>query len=330
MLLRIDTRILPARILPGVFNRTFKAADPISNWHVSTFFTHLNQIEDLLELFDRRTGDPCRMRWTQFINKYSRNFLNVLLEKLQRSNSKVLGAQKPQGSEKNPISSELARFILESHLSPALAEYLDSELTNTTILPKIADDCKLCLSQIIDELLERGLPILEKVLALLSQLRGPLTASPDSAAMLGFELKQIQALINITNAMHGACEKIINSLVEAKNNVHNLLVFFNSTVLKIHRQREEIDQLNRAQNSEEAPVTISNQQNLLAKFEPDLPSLTNMLDKGDEFLLLRHIAHFFDVVPLPREANLAAACELEEDLLSSMKRMVQPAVAAKQ
>jgi hypothetical protein len=47
-------------------------------------------------------------------------------------------------------------------------QYLDSELTNTTILPKVSDDCKLSLNQIIDEIMERGMPILEKVLTLLS------------------------------------------------------------------------------------------------------------------------------------------------------------------
>jgi hypothetical protein len=72
-----------------------------------------------------------------------------------------------------------------------LADYIDSELTNTTILPKISDDCKLCLSQIIDEMLERCLPILANLLVVLSQMRGPLLASPDTAALLGFELKSV-------------------------------------------------------------------------------------------------------------------------------------------
>jgi hypothetical protein len=69
--------------------------------------------------------------------------------------------------------------------------YLDSELTNTSILTKVSDDCKLCLSQIIDEILERGMPILEKVLTLLSQIRGVLTVAGDSIQILGFNVKTI-------------------------------------------------------------------------------------------------------------------------------------------
>ena len=44
-------------------------------------------------------------------------------------------------------------------------------------------------------------------------------ASPDSAALLGFELKSVQEVINLVSAKHSACEKIINCLVEAKNDV---------------------------------------------------------------------------------------------------------------
>lgn len=187
MVLRVDTRVLPSRVLPGSFNRQFTGPQPIPNWHLSTFFTSLNHIEDLLELFDRRTQDPCRIKWTQFINKYCRNFLHVLKEKLQ---TKSVLLEAPTSKE-NPISFELSRFILESHMARPLADYIDSELTNTTILPKISDDCKLCLSQIIDEMLERCLPILANLLVVLSQMRGPLLASPDTAALLGFELKSV-------------------------------------------------------------------------------------------------------------------------------------------
>ena len=58
-------------------------------------------------------------------------------------------------------------------------------------MPKLADDCRHSLSQIIDELIERGMPILEKALALLSQLRGPINANPEAAGLLGFELRHV-------------------------------------------------------------------------------------------------------------------------------------------
>jgi len=35
------------------------------------------------------------------------------------------------------------------------------------------------------------MPILEKVLALLSQLRGPINANPEAAGLLGFELRHV-------------------------------------------------------------------------------------------------------------------------------------------
>jgi hypothetical protein len=37
-------------------------------------------------------------------------------------------------------------------------------------------------------MVERGLPILEKVLALLSQLRGTINSQPEAAGLLGFKV----------------------------------------------------------------------------------------------------------------------------------------------
>jgi len=74
------------------------------------------------------------------------------------------------------------------------------------------------------------------------------------------------------------------------------LVFFNSTILKIHKQREEYD-ANRNVNSNGEPpaaVVISNQSNCLSKLQPDMPRLLAFLDKGDDNLMLKPLAHFFD------------------------------------
>ena len=51
-----------------------------------------------------------------------------------------------------------------------------------------------------------------------------------------------------------------------------------------------------------------------------------MLDRGDEFLTLRHIAHFFDISPMPQGTVLPIynSQEQEEDLLTPLRRMTQP------
>jgi len=90
MLLSVDTRILPSRILPGVFNKTFKPPAPVKDFSLSCFFTRLHEVKDLLELFDRRINDPLHIKWKLFVNKLRNNMLNVLGEKLQKRNQQPL------------------------------------------------------------------------------------------------------------------------------------------------------------------------------------------------------------------------------------------------
>ena len=57
-----------------------------------------------------------------------------------------------------------------------------------------------------------------------------------------------------------------------------------------------------------------------------MPRLMQMLDRGDEFLTLRHIAHFFDISPMPPGTVLPiyASQEQEDDLLTPLRRMTLP------
>ena len=65
-----------------MFNKTFKATSPVRDFTLSSFFTRLHEVKDLLELFDRRVNDPLHMKWKGFVNKLRNNMLNVLGEKL--------------------------------------------------------------------------------------------------------------------------------------------------------------------------------------------------------------------------------------------------------
>jgi hypothetical protein len=90
VVLSVDTRILPARILPNVFNKAFKAPNPVKDFSLSSFFTRLHEIKDLMELFDKRINDPLHIKWKIFVNRLRNNMLNVLGEKLQKRNLQPL------------------------------------------------------------------------------------------------------------------------------------------------------------------------------------------------------------------------------------------------
>jgi hypothetical protein len=81
---KIDTRVLPSRIVSGVFNKQFLAPAPMQDYSMGSVFTTLHQVEDLIELYERRMQDPCRIKWMTFNNKLSRNMIMVLAEKLAK------------------------------------------------------------------------------------------------------------------------------------------------------------------------------------------------------------------------------------------------------
>lgn len=73
-----------------------------------------------------------------------------------------------------------------------------------------------------------------------------------------------------------------------------MLVFLNSSVLKIHYQLYEQDrQRDPAANQDPNPPQITNMRSALAKIEVKLPELQKTLERGDRALLLLPISEAF-------------------------------------
>ena len=96
---------------------------------------------------------------------------------------------------------------------------------------------------------ERIEPAAKKALAILSELRANFKAivcihGEDSPYTLGFKLQHLNQLIEFTSKKLYLCDAMVVHLSNTKKEIKNMLVYFNSQVLKIHFQKHEMKKEN--------------------------------------------------------------------------------------
>jgi len=149
---------------------------------LSPFFTSLPKMQNLLEFIDRQL-EKTKRDWMKFHNGLKMKFESIQ-QKLKRD-----------------LAEELAEMAIRGNLSPEIANWIKDELTNTTILTKLAENCSEQLKVIQEQIVERLSPATQSLFYLATQLRALLYSkqmmgsSSKSITTLGFSFDDLQDLI---------------------------------------------------------------------------------------------------------------------------------------
>jgi len=73
---------------------------------------------------------------------------------------------------KNPICEELIDFIIKGKLTPVTLKFFTEELYGLKTLQRLDENSQLVLQNILEEINDKIMPIVERTLLLLSELRG--------------------------------------------------------------------------------------------------------------------------------------------------------------
>jgi len=88
------------------------------------------------------------------------------------------------------------------------------------------------------------LPALKQTLAIVLGLRAKLKAivsihGDSTPFALGFKLEHLNQVVDYLEQHTLLCETVVSKLLQAKREIQQMLVYFNSTVIKIHYQLYE-------------------------------------------------------------------------------------------
>ncbi len=75
-------------------------------------------------------------------------------------------------TKKNPICEELVDVIIKGRMSPTTIKFFTEELYGLKTLQRLDENSQLVLANIIEEVNDKILPIVERTLILLSEVRG--------------------------------------------------------------------------------------------------------------------------------------------------------------
>lgn len=85
----------------------------------------------------------------------------------------VLNLLKPSTSaKKSPITEELVDVIIRGTMKPLTIKFFTDELYGFKTLQRLDENSQLVLSNIIDEVNDKIIPIVERTILLLSEVRG--------------------------------------------------------------------------------------------------------------------------------------------------------------
>ena len=150
---------------------------------------------------------------------------------------------KPEGKSlrKNPIREELVDFIVKGKMTGVTLKFFTEELYGLKILQRLDENSQLVLQNILEEVTDKILPLVERTLLLLSELRGLVRAKqlqfggPNQTAQMYFGLNEqiVQKLVDFAGYYYLQAQMLAHDIVDAKINVRNMLVYFNHIVLKI-------------------------------------------------------------------------------------------------
>ena len=160
-----------------------------SDAQLKVVFRNFPIIEENIKFLDSKV-EVCKNYWKTFHMQFM-SVMNLL---------------KPAAStsRKNPICEELIDVIIKGRMTPVTIKFFTEELYGFKTLQRLDENSQLVLSNIIDEVNDKIVPIVERTLILLSEVRGLVRAKqvqfggPNQTAQMYFGLNEsiIQKLID--------------------------------------------------------------------------------------------------------------------------------------
>ena len=214
----------------------------LQNTHLHSFFKKLPILEKYYEFIDKRVA-KCKEAWMKFFRPYKAN-MGELADKIKAREERLSGAHNSGynsmvDESSNPLCTDLFALLRQSKMTEELLNFITDDLHDTEILARLNVHCQEHMQTIIEEIRERIEPAVKQTLAILSELRAKLKAvicihGEDSPYTLGFQLNHINSLFDhMSNELY-LCDAMVVQLSNAKREIKNMLVFFNSQVLKIY------------------------------------------------------------------------------------------------
>ncbi|CDW83287.1 UNKNOWN [Stylonychia lemnae] len=303
-LLNIDTRVISSRIL--------------KQDSYLKLFSNFPMIEEYVRYLEQRIEMTCKTTFWQ---------------KIYKSHTQVINFLKPESrhakSSANPISEQFLDVVVKGKISPLVQKFLTDENYNTKILQRHDENTQLVFSNIEDEITDKIIPVIEKTLLLLSELRGLVkskslifpqnqsTSSTQHSMFFSFNEAIIQKLIDFMNYLFHQVQQLLLDIIEAKVEIRNFLVYCNTMVLKLANA-------NHQQSQQTNPLEIENAKSHLAKLVPDQNRLITFLEKGDAQIGLQHIQKQFEEgqfkLPIDAENQIVQGFN-SEDLIGSLKQL---------
>jgi len=142
------------------------------------------------------------------------------------------------GQKRGQICEDLADLIVKGRMSPVTLKFFTEELFGLKTLQRLDENSQLVLANILEEVTDKIAPAVERTLLLLAEVRGLVRArqlqfGPSSHMCLGLSESIIQKLVDFMEYYFHQVQVLAFDVAEAKVNVRNMLVYFNSLTLKL-------------------------------------------------------------------------------------------------